>query len=162
MPHNPAAEPQDESLGELVARASDHISTLVRSEIELAKAEFTFNAKRAGTAVGMFAAAAFILHLCLILASFAIAFGLVALGVWPWAAFAIVTLFYALVAGLLALFGTRKLKGLSGMKRTARSIRNLTGAGPGDELEDGEAAVTSGPPSAGEIGKRRETISDAS
>ena len=66
MPHNPAAEPQDESLGELVARASDHISTLVRSEIELAKAELTFNARRAGTAAGLFAAAAFILHLCLI------------------------------------------------------------------------------------------------
>lgn len=162
MPHNPAAEPQDESLGELVARASDHISTLVRSEIELAKAELTFNARRAGTAAGLFAAAAFILHLCLILASFAIAYGLVALGVWQWAAFAIVTLFYALVAGLLALVGVRKLKGLSGMKRTARSIRTLTGGGPGDELEDGKAAVTSGAPSAGEVGKRRETISDAS
>ncbi|WP_433513431.1 phage holin family protein [Nonomuraea sp. CA-143628] len=127
--------PEEESLGSLVAQASDHISTLIRSEIELAKAEFRFDAKRVGTAGGLFAAAAFMAHLCLILASFTIAF---VLAQWlpNWAAFLIVTVFYLLVAGLLVFIGIRRLKGLAGMKRTARSIKGLKEiASPEKEIE---------------------------
>lgn len=127
MPHNSAEQAQEESLGDLVAQATDHISTLIRSEIELAKAELTFDAKRVGTAAGLFAAAAFIAHLCLILASFAIAYALVAAGVWQWLAFTIVTVFYLLIALLLVFVGTRRLKGLSGMKRTTRTLKSLKG-----------------------------------
>ncbi|GAA2208780.1 phage holin family protein [Nonomuraea monospora] len=116
--------PEEESLGSLVAQASSHISDLIRSEIELAKAEFRFDAKRVGTAAGLFAAAAFMAHLCLILASFAIGF---ALAEWlpTWLAFLIVTLFYLVVASFLVWVGTRRLKGLAGMKRTTRSIKDL-------------------------------------
>ncbi|MEU7893641.1 phage holin family protein [Nonomuraea sp. NPDC049152] len=116
---------EEESLGALVAQATDQISTLVRSEIELAKAELRFDAKRVGTAAGLFAAAAFMAHLCLILASFAIAYVLVELGVWQWLAFTIVTVFYLLVAGVLVFVGIRRLKGLAGMKRTTRSLKGL-------------------------------------
>ncbi|MEU6721071.1 phage holin family protein [Nonomuraea sp. NPDC046802] len=124
--------PEEESLGSLVAQASSHISSLVRSEIELAKAEFRFDAKRVGTAGGLFAAAAFMAHLCLILASFTIAF---VLAQWlpMWAAFLIVTVFYLVVAGLLVFIGVRRLKGLAGMKRTARSIRDLKEIASPDE-----------------------------
>ncbi|MET8863637.1 phage holin family protein [Nonomuraea sp. NPDC004580] len=126
--------PEEESLGSLVAQASSHISALIRSEIELAKAEFRFDAKRVGTAVGMFAAAAFMAHLCLILASFTIAYALAQ--VLPnWLAFLIVTVFYLLVAGLAVLFGVRRLKGLAGMKRTARSIKGLKEIATPDEQE---------------------------
>lgn len=116
--------PEEESLGSLVAQASTHISSLVRSEIELAKAEFRFDAKRVGTAGGLFAAAAFMAHLCLILASFTIAF---VLAEWMpmWLSFLIVTVFYLLAAGLLVFIGMRRLKGLAGMKRTAKSIKDL-------------------------------------
>lgn len=116
--------PEEDSLGTLVAQASSHISSLIRSEIELAKAELRFDAKRVGMAGGLFAAAAFMAHLCLILASFTIAF---VLAQWlpNWVAFLIVTVFYLLVAGLLVFIGIRKLKGLAGMKRTARSIKGL-------------------------------------
>jgi len=118
---------QEESLGTLVAQATSQISALVRSEIELAKAELRFDAKRVGTAAGLFGAAAFMAHLCLILASFAIAYGLVSLGLWEWAAFALVTVFYLLVAGLLVLIGVRRLKGLTGMRRTTRTLKSLRG-----------------------------------
>lgn len=127
--------PEEESLGALVAQASDHISTLVRSEIELAKAELRFDAKRVGTAAGLFAAAAFMAHLCLILASFAIAYGLVQIGLMPWLSFTIVTVFYLLVAALLVLIGVRRLKGLAGMKRTTRSLKGLK------EIADHEPAA---------------------
>ncbi|MFG1697076.1 phage holin family protein [Nonomuraea sp. NPDC049309] len=126
--------PEEESLGSLVAQMTSHISALVRSEIELAKAEFRFDAKRVGTAVGMFAAAAFMAHLCLILASFTIAYALAQ--VMPeWLAFLIVTALYLLVAGLAVLFGVRRLKGLAGMKRTTRSIKGLKEIAIPDEQE---------------------------
>lgn len=126
---------EEESLGALVAQASNHISTLVRSEIELAKAELRFDAKRVGTAAGLFAAAAFMAHLCLILASFAIAYVLVEIGLSTWLSFTIVTVFYLLVAGVLVFIGIRRLKGLAGMKRTTRSLKGLKEiANPEDEL----------------------------
>ncbi|MEV4105314.1 phage holin family protein [Nonomuraea sp. NPDC049649] len=116
--------PEEESLGTLVARASDHISDLIRSEIKLAKAELRFDAKRVGLAGVMFAGAVFAAHLCLILASFAFAYFL-ALWLPTWIAFLIVTGVYLLFALGAAFLGYRKLKGLAGMKRTARSIKDL-------------------------------------
>ncbi len=159
MTHNPSAEPhpaepQEESLGALVANATDHISTLVRAEIELAKAEFRFDAKRMGTAAGLFGAAAFMAHLCLILASFAIAYGMVALGVWTWLAFTVVTVFYLVVAALLVLLGVRRLKGLTGMKRTLRSLKNLKSG----ESEPAGATAVSTQPTAGQVGTHRESV----
>ncbi|MFF3440763.1 phage holin family protein [Streptosporangium sp. NPDC002721] len=140
MTHIPPAEPQEESLGALVAAASDHISTLVRAEIELAKAEFRFDAKRVGTAAGLFGAAAFMAHLCLILASFTIAYALIGAGLWPWAAFLIVTVLYLLTAGLLVFIGMRRLKGLTGMKRTLRSLKTIRSGEP--EPVPGAAPIT--------------------
>jgi hypothetical protein len=158
--------PEDESLGALVAQASHHISTLIRSEIELAKAELKFDAKRVGTASGLFGAAAFIGHLCLILASFAIAYGLMALGLAAWLAFTIVTVFYLLVAALLVFLGYRRLKGLAGMKRTVRSLRSLKGPDEEHELSEltapePEPAMPSTGPTAGQVGAHRESVSDA-
>ena len=138
---------EEETLGALVAQASDHISTLVRSEIELAKAELRFDAKRVGTAAGLFAAAAFMAHLCLILASFAIAYVLIELGLSQWLSFTIVTVFYLLLAALLVYVGTRKLKGLAGMKRTARSLKGLK-----------EIATPEQQPTAGQLGQHRESV----
>jgi hypothetical protein len=122
----------EETLGSLVAKATDQISTLVRAEIELAKSELRFDAKRVGTGVGLIAAAAFIAHLVLILASFTIAF-VIQLWLPTWASFLIVTVFYLLVAALLVFIGVRRFKGLTGMKRTMSSLKNLKDiAEPGD------------------------------
>ncbi|MEV4293639.1 phage holin family protein [Microbispora rosea] len=164
--------PEDESLGALVAQASHHISTLVRSEIELAKAELKFDAKRVGMAAGLFGAAAFMGHLCLILASFAIAYALVAVGLATWLAFTIVTVFYLLMAGLLVFVGYRRLKGLTGMKRTRRSLRGLGGPEEAEgELPEAVPSPASRPaapapppytgPTAGQVGAHRESVSDA-
>ncbi|NJP91038.1 phage holin family protein [Nonomuraea sp. FMUSA5-5] len=132
--------PEEESLGSLVAQASSHISDLIRSEIELAKTEFRFDAKRVGTAAGLFAGAAFAAHLCLILASFTIAYALAQ--VMPnWLAFLIVTVVYLVAAGLAVLVGVRRLKGLAGMKRTARSIKDLKEIA----TPDGQALPALGP-----------------
>jgi len=50
----PARPVTDQSVSELVQRASEQISTLVRDEIALAKAELTEKGKHAGIGVGLF------------------------------------------------------------------------------------------------------------
>ncbi|NAS22428.1 phage holin family protein [Herbidospora sp. NEAU-GS84] len=147
---------EDESLGALVAEASTHISTLVRAEIELAKSELKFDAKRVGMATGLFAAAAFTLHLVLILASFTIAYVLHdAVGLSTWLSFLIVTVFYLVTAGILGFVGYRRLQGLAGFKRTRRSLQNLKST---DETPHLEPVPTTPTTTAGEVGAHRATI----
>lgn len=120
-PEGDRAEP-DASVGDLVARASQDISRLVRAEIELAKMELAYDAKRVGIGAGFFAATAFMLHLVLILVSVALALGIAAFGLPTWAGFLIAGGIYVLVAALFALIGYTRMKGLAGLKRTRRTL----------------------------------------
>jgi hypothetical protein len=92
------------SVPELMRQLSDQTATLVRQELELAKAELAVKGKRVGIGAGMFGAAG--------------VFGLYALGAFTaavilalslamtgWLAALIVTTVYAAVAGALALSG---------------------------------------------------------
>lgn len=115
-----AAEP---GLGQLVSDASTHLSTLLHSEIELAKLELRATVKNAGTGAGFFAAAAVILVFSLTFGFFALAEGLAAAGIWRWAAFLIVFGAQALAAGLLALLGVRKVKRVRAPERTIRTTK---------------------------------------
>ena len=90
----------DQSLGDLVALAAKDVSQLIRYEIDLAKTELR-GRRAAGrpwpsALVGL---AAFVGCLVLVLLCFAFAFGLVALGIWTWAAFLIVAGTCVLLAG---------------------------------------------------------------
>jgi uncharacterized membrane protein YqjE len=159
MTQIPPTEPQEESLGALVAAASDQISTLVRAEIELAKAELRFDAKRVGVAGGLFGAAAFMAHLCLILASFTIAYVLIDVGIWRWAAFLIVTGLYLITALILSFIGWRRLKGMTWMKGTLRSLKTIR-SGEGELSVTTPTAAPAAPaaPAAGQIGTHREPV----
>jgi uncharacterized membrane protein len=107
----PVTRPEEEpSIGELVARASKEVSTLIRAEIALVKSEVTFSAKAGGLAAGLFAAAAFMLVLGIIMLSVAIAYFLTMTGMHPAWAFLIVFVLYLLVTAVLALVGVRKVK----------------------------------------------------
>ena len=70
-----AATPEP-SLGELVAGMTADFGTLVRKELELAKAEVREEAKSSGKAVGMFGAAGLAGHMALLFLSLALAWGL--------------------------------------------------------------------------------------
>jgi hypothetical protein len=99
---------QDKSLPELLKQASEQTASLVRKEIELAKAEMTVKGKRVGVGVGAFGAAG--LWLCafgLLTACLVLALDLVVAG---WLAVLIVAVVYALIAGVAALFGKRKVQ----------------------------------------------------
>src|SRR5579859_7000790 len=118
----PGPDGGDQSLGDLVALAAKDVSQLIRYEIDLAKTELKGDAKRVGIAVAGFGLAAFVGCLVLVLLCIALAFGLVALGIWTWAAFLIVAGACVLLAGAAVGIAILRLKGLSGLKRTRKSV----------------------------------------
>jgi hypothetical protein len=115
-----AAEP---SLGKLVSDASVHMSTLVRSEIELAKLELRTTAKNAGTGVGAFVGAAVVFVFSLTFGFLALAEGLVAAGLWRWAAYLIVFGFQLLIVALLVFIGIRKVKRVKAPEKTIQTTK---------------------------------------
>jgi hypothetical protein len=100
------------TIGRLVTDASRDISTLIHSEIQLAKSELKVSVKNGGTGVGLFAAAGFLAVLAIIMLSVAFAYLIHWNGdglALQWA-FLIVFGFYLLLAGLLAFLGIKKVK----------------------------------------------------
>ena len=96
------------SIGDLVKDASAQISSLVRSEIELAKTEVATSAKKAGIGGGLFAAAAVILAYSSFFLFFTIAEALDTF-LPRWLAFLIVFLFMLVLVGILALVGLKQV-----------------------------------------------------
>ena len=94
----------ERTIGQLVADATHDVSTIVRSEIALAKAEITSDVKKAGTGAGMFAAAGFVALLGLIFLFHTI---VAVIDIWlpEWAGYLITTGLLFLVAAVLALLG---------------------------------------------------------
>jgi hypothetical protein len=122
----------DQSLGDLVALAAKDVSQLIRYEIDLAKTELRDDMQRVGLAGGLAVVAAFVGCLVLVLLSIAFAFGLVALGIWPWAAFLIVAGTYVLLALAAVGVALLKLQHLSGLSRTRKSVTEGLGMLRGD------------------------------
>jgi Putative Actinobacterial Holin-X, holin superfamily III len=110
------------SLGQLVASASRDLSTLVRDEIALAKAELKESVTAAGIGAGLFGAAAFLGYVAFLMLSIAAGYGLVAAGLHPAVSFLIVAGAYLLIAGIIAYVGMRKLRKAGPPKRTIQSI----------------------------------------
>jgi hypothetical protein len=113
------------SFGELVKDATEQLSTLVRSEIELAKLEITATAKRAGLGGAMFGAAGVVLLLALPFLFVALAEGLVAAGVWRWLAYLIVFVLFLIIAGVLVLIGLRLVRRISKPERTISTVKEI-------------------------------------
>jgi membrane protein implicated in regulation of membrane protease activity len=101
------------------------VSTLVRGEIELAKAEIGRSAKRAGISIGLFAAAGVLAAFAGIYLFVTIAEALTALGLPRWVSYGIVTVFLLLLAGVAALIGRRMLKKIEKPERTLETLRDL-------------------------------------
>jgi uncharacterized membrane protein YqjE len=118
--------PPDEqpSVGELVRQASEQVSTLVRGEIELAKAELSGSVKRAGIGGGMLAAAGVVLLLSVPFLFVVLAEVLVAIGLYRWLSYLIVWVLFLLIAGVLALIGRSQLKKVRKPERTMETVKD--------------------------------------
>lgn len=103
------ADRRELGVGELVKDLSGQVSTLVRQEVELAKAELTEKGKQAGAGAGMFGGAAVAALLMLgSLTAFLIL--VLAIPLPAWAAALIVTALWGAVAAVLALRGREELR----------------------------------------------------
>lgn len=119
----------DESIGHLVRDATTHLSTLIRSEVELAKAELSSEVKKGVRGSVYFILALTVLGFSLFFLFFTAAEGLAALGLWRWAAFGIVFLLMLLVAGVFALLGYRKVRKIHAPERTIATLKDTASLG---------------------------------
>ena len=98
----------EQSTSELVQRASEQITTLVRDEIALAKAELTEKGKHAGIGIGLFGGGG-VLALYGVGALIATSIIALSLVLELWLAALIVTVVLFLAAGVLALLGKKQV-----------------------------------------------------
>jgi hypothetical protein len=100
---------RDHSIADLVKDLATETSTLVRQEIDLAKAEMTDRGKRAGKGVGTLAAGGVVA----VLAFGALTAGLIAaldLAMPTWLAALIVTVVYGAIAAVLVQIGRKQVQ----------------------------------------------------
>ena len=116
---------QDLSLGELVAKATADVSTLMRKEVELAKVEIKREVVNAGKGAGAFGAAGFAGLLGLLFLSISLAYGISKLlGDHVGWGFFIVALLYLIVAGVAALFGKKSLAKVGPPEKTIATLKD--------------------------------------
>lgn len=111
------AETEEPTIGRLVADASRDISSLIQNEIALAKSELKVSMKYGGAGAGLFAGAAFLGLLAIIMLSVAFAYFVSMTGLHLAWSFLIVFGAYLLVAGLMALIGVKQVKKVKGPER---------------------------------------------
>jgi uncharacterized membrane protein YqjE len=106
---NGPSDARDRPIAELMKDLSDQTTTLVRKELELAKAELAEKGKRAGVGAGMFGAAGLLgvfafgaLTACIVLA--------LATAITAWLAALIVAVVYGAIAAVLALRGKTQVR----------------------------------------------------
>ena len=115
------------SMGTLVKDVSTHMSTLIRSEIELAKLEITETVKTGATGGVFFAVAGVIGAFSTFFFWFMVAW---ILDIWlpTWAAFTIVFFVMVLMAALFGFLGWRKVKKIKKPEKTIASLEQTAAA----------------------------------
>ena len=120
----------DPTIGRLVAEASRDISSLVSKEIELAKSEIKVSVKHGGVGIGLFAGAAFLGLLAIIMLSVSLAYFIHWNGSGldlHWA-FLIVFGLYVLIAALLAFVGIKQVKQVKAPERAIEQGKQIPSA----------------------------------
>ncbi len=122
IPLTDANPPGSASIGTLVRDATEQMSTLVRAEVALAKAEVTGEIKK-----GLTGSVFFILALVVLLFSSFFFFFFVAelldMWLWRWAAFLIVFVLMVLTTVTLALLGWLKVRKVRAPEKTIDSLK---------------------------------------
>lgn len=109
MPDTNNADLRERPIGELLKQLSEETTTLVKQELELAKAEMAEKGKQAGTGAGLFGGAGVTGLLALIALTLTLIY-LLGTAMEDWIAALIVTVLWAAVAGVLALTGKKKIQ----------------------------------------------------
>jgi hypothetical protein len=118
------AKAETNSLGDLLGEVSRDLSTLMRQEVELAKAEAKQSATKAGRGGGMLAGAGVAGHFVLLFLSIALWHALGELVGLGWSAVVVAAL-WGITAAVLAAKGRQELKAIKGMPRTAETLQEI-------------------------------------
>ncbi len=116
--------PTEPSIGSLVSAASRDVSLLISKEIELAKAELRADVRNAARAGIMFGVAAVFGVFLTVMLVIALAEGLVAVGLWRWAAYLVTAAALATLAGIVAMVGLRSVKRVKAPERTIETTKD--------------------------------------
>ncbi|OUE26709.1 phage holin family protein [Clavibacter michiganensis] len=113
------------SLGDLLGNVTKDVSTLMRQEIALAKAEIGDSAKKAGKGAGLLGGAGYAGLMAVFFLSVAL---MVGLSYWfdnlAWAA-VVVAVIWAVIGLVMYLQGRKQLKTVQGAPRTAESVKKI-------------------------------------
>jgi hypothetical protein len=121
------------SIGALIGDVANDLSTLMRQEVALAKAEARESATRAGKGAGLLGGAGAAAFYAVLFLSIALWWALGDLiDSLGWSA-VIVAVLWAVVAAVLASMGRKKLKEVQGMTRTVETAKQVPDALKGNE-----------------------------
>ncbi len=114
----------EQSLGDLVSTATRDLSTLIRTEVQLAKVEIKRDVAAAGKGAGLLGGAGFLGLFALIFLSISAAYGISWLGVPLGCAFFTVGLVYAIGAAVLALTGKKSISKVGPPEKTIETVKD--------------------------------------
>ena len=122
----------DRSLGDLISEVTTDLSTLMRQELELAKAELQQTATRAGKGAGMLGGAAVAGYFVLLFVSIALWWAIGSATGLGWSA-VIVAVIWGVIGGGLAALGRKSLRSVRGLPKTADTVKKIPDALKGNE-----------------------------
>jgi len=131
----PVGAPQERSLGELMGDVTRDLSTLLRQEVELAKAELRETTSRAGKGAGLLSGAGVAGFLAVLFLSIALWWGLGYLMGNAWSG-VVVAVIWAIVAAVLLQSGRGELARVRGLPQTADTVSKIPNALKGKEEEN--------------------------
>jgi hypothetical protein len=121
------------SIGEILSNVTQDLSTLMRQEVALAKAEASLSAKNAGKGIGMYVGAALGGFFLLLFLSTALMWALGHLiGSDGWAAL-IVAVIWGIIAAVLASVAKKEMQKVRGLPDTADTVGKIPNALKGQE-----------------------------
>ena len=131
MTQIPEPDPQEKaetsSIGDLIGEVSKDFSTLLRQEMELAKAELRQSATRAGKGAGLYGGAGVAGYMTVLFLSIALWWGLGYLVGNAWSAL-IVAAIWGVIALVMFLVGKRQMDAVKGMPQTVETVKEIPDA----------------------------------
>lgn len=124
MPTPSQQKASETSLGDLVGEVSRDLSALMRQELELAKAELSESAKRAGAGAGLMGVAGYAAMMTVLFLSLALWWALGTLVGLGWSG-VIVAAVWAVVAGIMYAVGRRRLASVRGAPQTVETVKEI-------------------------------------
>jgi hypothetical protein len=116
------------SVGELIGEVSRDLSTLMRQELELAKAEIKTEVSKTGKAAGMFGGAGFAGYMVMLFLSISLWWGLENVMDSAWAAL-IVAAIWAVIGAVLFVTGRSTMRTVNPKpERTVDTVKEVPGA----------------------------------